>query len=619
VIEFAQPWALLALAALPIVVALHLLRPRRRTLAVSTTALWREALRERERGLGLQRLLRNLSLLLILLAALAAALALGDPRWLTRAVEGEDTVLVLDASASMQAREGTGTRFARAVNEAHALIDALPDGARLLIMSSARRALLRTGFERDKDTLRRALDAIAPGDEAGRPRDAIALALSLLGSRERGRVQFITDAAFDPQAVPDSPRVVLHTIGAPARNLAITRFDIRPEPGGEERFQVLLTIRNYTDAALSVPTTVTLERRTLIERAVEVAANAEHTVVLAFRGKALGRASAHIDAGDALAADDRAFAVVNVPEPLRVLLVTPGNFYLESVLGALPATEASITPEVAADSLARLARAHDVVIFDRVPAPRLPPGNFMLIDASAPGLPWRDAGTVAMPQLAGRGASALLRDLDLAAVRIDAARRLVLDEPPPAGLQRLFWSADTDLALALLDGDRRLVYLGFDLARSNFALQTAFPLFISQALEWLRPRGSGDARTRIAAGERVTIQAPASQGELIMRLPSGEGRSHLLDAGRLVFDDTAHAGIYRYSVSQVTRYFAVNAGDPQESDIRPRAHTPPASGAQGAGALEARVVKPLWPALTMLVLGLLALEWTLRCLRPRDA
>jgi hypothetical protein len=486
-------------------------------------------------------------------------------------------------------------------------------------MTSAREPRLRSGFERDKDSLRRVLAGIAPGDEAGRPREALALALSLLSSRERGHVEFITDAAFDPAAVPDSPRVILRQVGAPARNVAITRFDIRPERGDEDRFQVLLTIRNYTSAPVSVPVLITLERRTLIERVVDVAGAAEHSLVLAFRGKALGRASARIDPGDDLAADDAAFAVVNVPEPLRVLLVTPGNFYLESVLAALPATEASVAPAIEADALARLARAHDVVVLDRVPAPRLPPGNFMLIDTVAPGLPWREQGDVAAPAIAGQGASALLRDVDLTAVRIDAARRIVLDDPPPGGLQRLFWSRDTDLALALIDGDRRVVYLGFDLARSSFALQAAFPLFISQALEWLRPRGSADERSRIAAGERVTIQVPASQGELIMRLPSGEGQSHLLQQGRLVFDATSGAGIYRYAVDQVTRYFAVNAGDREESDINARARAPDAARGAPAGGAAARVTRPLWPMLAMIVLGLLALEWVLRCVRPRDA
>src|SRR5688572_31499069 len=47
-IQFAHPLALLSLVAIPILLALHLLRPRRRRVVVSTTTLWQAALRERE-------------------------------------------------------------------------------------------------------------------------------------------------------------------------------------------------------------------------------------------------------------------------------------------------------------------------------------------------------------------------------------------------------------------------------------------------------------------------------------------------------------------------------------------------------------------------------------------
>ena len=80
-------------------------------MVVSSSTLWSEALRERQRGIGLQKLLRNLSLLALLLFAIALALALADPGWVTRAAETGDTVLIVDVSASMQAREGNATRF----------------------------------------------------------------------------------------------------------------------------------------------------------------------------------------------------------------------------------------------------------------------------------------------------------------------------------------------------------------------------------------------------------------------------------------------------------------------------------------------------------------------------
>ena len=73
-IELAYPAALVALLAIPLLIALHLLRPRRRRVVLSTTTLWHEALKDREPRVGLRTLLRNLSLLLLLAnAGLCAA------------------------------------------------------------------------------------------------------------------------------------------------------------------------------------------------------------------------------------------------------------------------------------------------------------------------------------------------------------------------------------------------------------------------------------------------------------------------------------------------------------------------------------------------------------------
>ena len=175
----------------------------------------------------------------------ALGLALAGPQWLTRASGRADTVLVLDVSASMKTRSGSGrTRFDLALAEAANIVDGLPREGRMLVMTSGHKALLRTGFEADRDALRRALAQIRPGDEAGRPREALALALSLLRGRGEGRIYFLTDGAFDPGVDPGSPQVVFRVVGGPARNVAITRFDFRQELAAEDRFQVLMTVRN---------------------------------------------------------------------------------------------------------------------------------------------------------------------------------------------------------------------------------------------------------------------------------------------------------------------------------------------------------------------------------------
>ena len=607
-IQFAYPLGLVALLAIPLILVLYLLRPRRQRVVLSTTVLWQAAFRERERGLGFRRLLRDVSLLLLLATALVLGLALADPRWVTRASEGADTVLVLDVSASMKTRAGAGrTRFDQALAEAARIVDGLPREARMLVMTSGRKAVLRTGFEADRDVLRRVLAQIRPGDEAGRPREALALALSLLRNREHGRIYFVSDGAFDPDVGPGSRQVVFRIVGGPARNVAITRFDLRQEPGSDDRFEVLMTLRNYTDAPMQVPASVSLEDRVLYRDTIELKARGEQTLLLPFSGRALGREVARIDVDDDLAADNQAFAVVNA-SPLRVLLYTAGNFYLESVLGALPGVHLITREWSPAEDIARLARIYDVVVFDGVAAPKLPPGNFLLVNSVVPGLPFSVSGSVAQPAIRGIGPSALMRDVDLASVRINEARRVVIDRPVP-GLQRLFWSPETDLALALLDDRLKLVYLGFDLYRSNFPLQSAFPLFIGQSLEWLHPRGDGWNPTHTAAGATHPIAVPAGEAQVVVHKPSGAAETLAVEDGALRFDATAEAGIYRYDLGDVTRYFAVALADAKESAVNSR--WPPAEQYKAVRTADsgAQALDPLWPYLLVLALVLLSLEW----------
>src|SRR6476660_9635530 len=93
--------ALLALA-IPIVV-FYMLRLRRQELNVSSSMLWRRAALDRTANAPWQRLRRNLLLLLQLLLLLLLVFSLARPFIFTDSVASGNIVLVLAASASMQA------------------------------------------------------------------------------------------------------------------------------------------------------------------------------------------------------------------------------------------------------------------------------------------------------------------------------------------------------------------------------------------------------------------------------------------------------------------------------------------------------------------------------------
>ena len=208
-LTFLSPAFLWLLAALPLVVALHFLRSRRRRVDVSAMFLWQRA----RTTMARRRVFTPTWLLAAqLLFTAMAAVALARPALVPAAVP--DRVVIVDASASMAAIDGALTRFDRAVEVARPLVD-----------GSGRVALIRAGLDArleaplDATALQRqaALDALRPGDAAADMGRALALAEALLPGAD---VHIVSDQDLTVG------RAELHRVGAPAQNVGISALDV---------------------------------------------------------------------------------------------------------------------------------------------------------------------------------------------------------------------------------------------------------------------------------------------------------------------------------------------------------------------------------------------------------
>src|SRR6266566_8295248 len=149
--------ALLALAV-PIII-FYMLRLRRDEAPVSSSMLWRRALLDRTANAPWRRLRRNLLLLLQLLLLLLLVFSLARPFVFTDTVASGNIVVVLDASASMQATDEAGgkSRFDRARDEASALVDGLGSDSRMTIIWAGPSAQTVASTSADKSALHAAL------------------------------------------------------------------------------------------------------------------------------------------------------------------------------------------------------------------------------------------------------------------------------------------------------------------------------------------------------------------------------------------------------------------------------------------------------------------------------
>lgn len=359
---FLVPQALWLLALLPVVVALHFLRARRRRRDVSALFLWRRAQASVARR---RRFSPSWLLALQLLFVSAAAVGLAGPY--LKGAESGALVVVIDASASMAARFEGGTRLGAAV-----------DAARARLRTSGPVALVRAGLaprllaplaadDLDRAT---ALAALRAGDASADLLAAVDLGTSLLPGAE---VLVYTDrqvALGKAQVV-----VVGATESAEPDNVGISAFDVGV---GEAFIALVASGRRPAEATVGLfGGGVELARSTLLVPGGGTAAVTFPLLADVSEGEGVLEARILAPAGDALPLDDVAFA------GRRALTVVTDDLYapLLRALNAVP----GVAVYGAVDAVSRPADLHVLTrhLPDEAAIAALPPGNYLLLQPPA--------------------------------------------------------------------------------------------------------------------------------------------------------------------------------------------------------------------------------------------
>ena len=231
--------ALLALA-IPIII-FYMLRLRREELSVSSSLLWRRALLDRTANAPWQRLRRNFLLLLQLLLLLLLVVVLARPFLSTSAVATGNIVVVLDASASMQAadEESGQSRFLRAKEQAGSLADGLQGNERMALVLAGPAPSVVVAGSGNKTALHSALNNLTASNGTTDMNSALTLAAATARQLGNATVVLISDGVFSqPQGglprMPYEGRYV--NVGKSSGNVGITSLSLRDTTGGPQLF-----------------------------------------------------------------------------------------------------------------------------------------------------------------------------------------------------------------------------------------------------------------------------------------------------------------------------------------------------------------------------------------------
>jgi von Willebrand factor type A domain/Aerotolerance regulator N-terminal len=596
------PIGLLALLTLPVIVVLHLLRERRRRVAVPSLLHWLNIPRRPE-GERIRRLPLTLLLLLHLLIAALLGLALGQPQ-LAGAPSGaaRQTAIVLDTSTSMAARTGAGTRFSEAQARARALLRELRPGDQAAIIAAGPVAqLVAEGGAGDIAALAARLDRLRPGGDGADMAGALTLAQATLDPQRERRVVAISDRGpAQAGATADVPADWL-VVGDDQPNRAIIGFAARP---WGDRLQIYARAANYADAPFRTTLRLYGDERLIDTRDLRLDAGGETELTWTLPGDHTTLRT-ELDGRDAQPADDQGYLAVAPAPPVKVLLVSAKPDALHRALAAARTHITVVDPSRYTEAPAA-GPAVDLTVFDGFLPSAWPAGAVLAINPP-PGNPLLAIG--ALPEPASDGELAqygtIFEGLSLGGINFG----LVQSVQPPAWATTQLAIGGQPLILRGRNGAHEVAIWAFDLTSSNLPSRVAFPLLVARTVRDLTPAPLPAA---IQAGAPLPLRPDPRATTLQAVGPDGT-RTTVAAAPALVLNTLTQPGFYRIEGPGLGGQVGVNAGSVVESDLRQPDGAPPEQPPRFTAPAQAndeqRHALDIWPWLALGALALLMLEW----------
>jgi len=605
-VSFLSPLAFAILGVAAPLVLLYFLKVRRRERRVSSLMLWGAELRDREASTFFQRLQRDPLLLLQLLALIALALALARPVVTVTGEGARKVVVVLDTSASMKARDVSPSRFDAARSEAASLVRRLGEGAEIMVIEAGVQPHVTAALGRDRDRALSAIRAARPRDLPQRLPEALRTARALVGIDPRAEIHVFTDGAFVMGQTPEmtDPRIRWVGVGRRGYNVGIVSLSIRKTYYGSFGYQAFVSLVNHSPEAQTFDFALSIDDQMIAEKSLTLEPSVRRSIVLPFAHQGGGTVTAKIGVNDDLATDNVAYAVIPPPKKIAVTLVSPGNLFLEKVLRTDPTVALEVkTPEQYQGGMGEA----DVVVLDSSAPPKVGPGRYVFVNTVPPDVPLEVLGRIEAPTVMDWDRShPVRRHVEFAKVAIQDAMRV---RPLAAG-RALVEAVGGPLLYALEEPDRKAIFIGFDLFKTDFPLRVAFPLILSNTLRWLHPAALDQSSLQLAAGQPILLPVAHGISSATVNTPSGRAVKALITRGVVSFTDTDEVGVYTLSTARGDMKLAVNLGDGDESDITP--HPLPAPPAQvTAASPPVPIQRELWPLFVLVAAVLLALEGVL--------
>ncbi|MCH8842735.1 MAG: VWA domain-containing protein [SAR324 cluster bacterium] len=591
-----------------VILAMHAIRQHRTRLPTSTLHIWIRLALESRTSFRLGRLVVDVPMALQLLFAALLILALAQPLWRAEFEAGKDIILLLDMSASMKARDGEGIRFDRARERALELLEHLGPGQRMALIAMTRTPEIVEPFTNDKGRLQAALSTISPTDGTADLDAGLAFALGLIKDPGERQVVLIGDGAYhgvDEAVVLLNQYVQFLPVGSDVENVGIIQFAYRKNIAPLEGGELLVGLRNFAAESRGVTVRIEIAGVEVMNHNIEVAPGDPISLVIPVPDEIQGVARAFLEPADGLLTDNRAYAVVGQIPAASILLVGEPDAALLAALRSIPHAKVTFHNGVMSEEIGGAYANYDLLVFNRVRPPMLEKGTVLVIGEVSPQGGVRSDGWVEKNRITSwHTGNTLLRALQPRQMWVAQAMRLFPDSETIA----LVSGAEGPLITLRDSGKIRVVTMGFDLRDDGFAVDSVFPVFLSNLVDSVRPEAGWEPSQRVRAGETYVWRRLYGGRGLKVTGPQGQFWSYPEEMRSVHFQHTEITGIYTFETDRQLQRLSVNLLDAAESqiDINPLVLGRPQTENRETTGLS---TFDIWPLLILLGLLVLLIEW----------
>ena len=626
VMFFTNVLSFLLLLSIPVIIFLSFTGKKRYTLHTTTLYLWNTTLVTKKNSLKMRRFIKNLCLIFRILIIMCIAAALAEP-YIKSGIHvlKKNVILILDVSASMNVPYSNDTRFHEAKRKAYECISLPGKNNTMAVIEAGAIPRLITPFTDNRATLKKIIMQSRTTDEPGHIHDALDLAFSLTRGKPDYEVILISDGAFSLSQSYNNKKIRYIKTGDNRKNIGITEFYIRRKEGKGGSFEILIKVQSFCNspeqtnlavysgqeagyaASGSAKTRATTGLVKIYEENFLLESFSEKTFIIHYSGRGEDIIKAEIDSKDDLLADNNAWAVLKPREQVEVLLVTKGNFFLESVFRSFPNITLTRADELNYSNLLSASKKYDIIIFDRINTPHLVKGKYILIRSFPQNLPIKVQGNIVSPPvLTWEQGHPIMKSVSLNNTGILETSKVI----PGKDMDVLIKNRDTALLSVYNTKGIQAVCFSFDLLQSDLVLKPSFPILMRNCVMWLTGENNGNPGSIIRTGQLYEIFLSPWIENVMVATPEGISTEYTGIEKPFLYPHTQKAGIYRIQAENYTDQFAVNLINKEESDVNERDHTFTQGSPKVNGILTGIIdFLAIWHYFIIFCVVLLTCEW----------